>query len=412
MTRKGEVCSMNNRWIVLATGCLIQTVLGGIYAWSTFVPYLVDDYGLGAGRCGFIFGLTILTFSSAMIVAGRVMIKKGPRFTALIAGGLFMCGYLLASMSSGSFIWLLASIGIITGGGIGFGYVCPLSVGMKWFPNRKGLVTGVAVAGFGAGAILLSSIAEYFLVHGMDVLVFFRWYGLGAGVILIVAALFLSEPPLVSSVGVAGHGLFTAFGWPFFICVVGLFAGTFAGLLIIGNLAPLVLRAGLTEGQAALSVSIFAIGNGLGRIIWGKLFDHWYYKCIPLSLGGLAVAAALLLTSHHGLMMLTVSLIGFCFGANFVIYASTISRYFGTASFPRLYPVCFMAYGIAGVIGPGLGGYLADATGTYHTSIYICMALVIVVGILSAVKLKVFSHVVPGSLTVLTAGSGRDGGVS
>ena len=88
---------MNNRWLILAAGCLIQTILGGIYAWSTFVPYLSKDYGLSSGQCGLIFGLAILTFTSTMILAGRVLTQKGPRFTAMIAAGLFTLGYLLAS---------------------------------------------------------------------------------------------------------------------------------------------------------------------------------------------------------------------------------------------------------------------------------------------------------------------------
>jgi OFA family oxalate/formate antiporter-like MFS transporter len=383
----------NNRWLVLAAGCLIQTVLGGIYAWSTFVPHLVDSYGLSRGQCGFVFGLTILAFSSAMILAGQVMVKKGPRFTALIAAGLFMFGYLLASLSGGSFWWLLVSLGGIAGSGIGFGYVCPLSVGMKWFPKRKGLVTGVAVAGFGAGAILLSSIAEHFLLNGVDVLKFFQWFGVCSGVILFLAAAFLNEPPLAQSASVRTHDFSVLFTWPFVLTSIGMFAGTFAGLLIIGNLAPIVLKAGLTEKLAAASVSIFAVGNGMGRIVWGKLFDHFHYKSIPLSLGSLALAAGLLLLPlPNGLLMFSAVLIGFCFGANFVIYASTISRHFGTDSFPRLYPVCFMAYGIAGVIGPGLGGFLADTTGTYNTSIYICIALVTSVGVLSLMNLGRFQH--------------------
>jgi len=352
---------------------------------------LLKDYGLSTGQCGFIFGLTILTFTVAMIVAGQVMMKKGPCFTAGIAAGMFMTGYLLASISKGSFALLLLGVGIITGCGLGFGYICPLSVGMKWFPGKKGLVTGVAVAGFGAGAVLLSSIANYFLLNGTDVLTFFRWSGICSGVILFLAASLLSEPPLADGGSFTTHDRSVVFTWPFYISFIGMFAGTFGGLLIIGNLTPIILKAGLIEQQAALSVSIFAVGNGAGRIIWGKLFDHWNYKCIPMSLGSFAATSAILLLSpSDSILMLNVSLIGFCFGANFVIYASTISRHFGTASFPRLYPICFMAYGIAGVSGPGLGGYLADATGSYNTAIHICIALVATTCIFSVLKLQVF----------------------
>jgi OFA family oxalate/formate antiporter-like MFS transporter len=382
---------MKNRWLVLIAGCVIQTILGGIYAWSTFVPYFIKDHGLSSGQCGLVFGVTILTFTVAMIVAGRILVKQGPRFTALVSAGLFASGYLLAALSRGSLPLLILSLGVVAGSGIGFGYVCPLSVGMKWFPEKKGFVTGLTVAGFGAGAILLSYVADHFLVHGMDVLTFFRGFGIVAGVILFAAALFLSDPPgETSNAAKQGH-MHAVFAWPFSISVIGLFAGTFGGLLIIGNLAPIILKAGLTEQQAVASVSLFAIGNGLGRIIWGRLFDHIHYRSIPFSLGGFALAALLLLLPlPYGILMFAVVLIGFCFGANFVVYASTISRFFGTDAFPHLYPICFMAYGVAGIIGPALGGFLADATGTYNTAIYICIALVSAAGVLSLVKLGTF----------------------
>ncbi len=382
---------MNNRWLILAAGCLIQTILGGLYAWSTFVPYLMKDFGLTSGQCGFIFGLTILTFTATMIFAGRVLSQKGPRFTVIIAASLFASGFLFASVSGGAFVILLLSLGCVTGCGIGFGYVCPLCVGMKWFPDKKGLVTGVSVAGFGAGAVLLSSIAEHYLQAGSDVLVIFRWFGVCAGLTLFTAALLLRDPPGTIYNTPKPGDMSVVFTWPFYLSSIGIFSGTFAGLLIIGNLTPIILKAGLTELQAAFAVSMFAVGNGAGRIIWGKLFDQLNYRCIPLSLGSFALLAGLLLLPiPDWMLMLSVVLVGFCFAANFVIYASAISRFFGTNAFPRLYPICFMAYGIAGAIGPGLGGVLADKTGTYHSAIYICIALVFFAGALSWLKLGVF----------------------
>ncbi len=381
----------NNRWLILVAGCLIQTTLGGIYAWSTFVPHLMKEDNLTRGQCGFIFGLTIFTFTTAMIFAGRILTRKGPRFTALISAALFTLGYLLASLSNGAFPLLLLSIGIIAGCGIGFGYVCPLSVSMKWFPNKKGLVTGVTVAGFGAGAIILSSVAEYYMLNGVDVLTFFRYFAIVSGAILFTAAIILAEPPNTEHHTRKAPDKNNIFSTPFLISTIGIFAGTFGGLLIIGNLTPIVMKTGLTEKQAVLSVSLFAIGNGLGRIIWGKIFDHYHYKTIPLSLAAFGITALLLIIPlPYTLLMTNVILIGFCFGANFVIYASAISGYFGTQSFPRLYPICFMGYGIAGIIGPGLGGLLADKSGTYNTAIYLCIAIVSIAATLSTVKLNVF----------------------
>lgn len=384
---------MKRRWLILMAGCLIQTILGGIYAWSTFVPYLMKTHDLSAGQCGFVFGVTILTFTLSMIVAGRVLTSKGPRLTAGIAAFLFMSGYLLASLSGNSFLLLLLSLGVIVGAGIGFGYVCPLSVGMKWFPHKKGLVTGVVVAGFGGGAILLASVAEYLLLGGMDVLVFFRWFGICSGAILFIAAFALADPPSPEASVQESAAKGGAFTGTFWLISLGMFAGTFAGLLIIGNLSPMVMNAGLTEGQAAVSISIFAIGNAVGRIVWGHAFDRIDYKTIPLSLGSFAITAGLLLMSMPGWgLFLCVGLLGFGFGANFVVYASAISRHFGAPSFPQLYPLCFLAYGVAGLIGPGLGGYLADATDSYKIPLYICVALVSFAAVLSLKKRAIFER--------------------
>ncbi|HMA62058.1 MAG TPA: MFS transporter, partial [bacterium] len=166
---------MKNKWVNLIAGIIIQTILGGIYAWSIFVPHLINNYGLSKGQCGTIFGVSIAVFTLAMTLAGRILSRRGPRFTASIGAVLFLVGYLIASFSGGSFIILLVGIGLFAGSGIGFGYVCPLSVGMQWFPKHKGFITGVAVAGFGGGAIILSSVASHFLNAGMNVLIFFRW---------------------------------------------------------------------------------------------------------------------------------------------------------------------------------------------------------------------------------------------
>lgn len=340
-----------------------------------------------------IFGLTFLTFTSAMILAGRVLSQKGPRYTAMIATILFAAGYLLASMSGGSFVILLLSLGCVAGCGIGFGYVCPLSAAMKWFPDNKGLVTGVAVAGFGAGAIVLSCIANFFLLRGMDILVFFRWFSACSGLLLFTAALQLCDPPGTRYVASEAVDRSVFLTWPFLLCAIGIFAGTFAGLLVVGNLAPIVLKTGLSQAQAAFAVSLFAIGNGAGRIIWGKLFDLLHYSCIPWSLASFVLPAALLLLPlPTWLLLLSVVLTGFSFGANFVIYAAAITRFFGTSLFPHLYPVCFMAYGFAGLLGPGIGGAIADKTGTYHSAIVICITLIVFAGALYLRKSGAFHH--------------------
>ncbi|MGM0444517.1 MAG: MFS transporter, partial [Fibrobacterota bacterium] len=151
----------NIRWVVLMAGVLLQTAIGGIYAWSAFVPSLVEHHGFSRAQTGLLFGVQVIIFTITTLPAGKLLQKRGPRLTAAIGAVLFGLGYVLASFAGSSFAGLLLSLGVVTGIGIGMVYVCPLTTGMKWFPRNKGMVTGVAVAGFGAGAIALSAVAEY-----------------------------------------------------------------------------------------------------------------------------------------------------------------------------------------------------------------------------------------------------------
>ncbi len=382
---------MKNRWIILAAGVLIQTVFGGIYAWSSFTSHLINNYGLSKGQCGFIFGLTIAVFTLAMTFSGRLMTKIGPRLTTAIGAVLFMCGYLFASFSGGSYIILLLSIGCISGVGIGLGYVCPLSVGMKWFPTKKGLVTGVAVGGFGGGAILISAIAGHFPKE-IDVLLFFRWLSITAGVLLLLASFMLIEPSQEEKVKTETVNLKATISPQFLLLVLCIFAGTFSGLLVIGNLIQIVKTVGLTANQAVSTISIFSIGNVIGRISWGHLFDRFHYKTIPSSLALFALFFPLLLVNLPSyIIMVVVGLMGFGFGANFVVYAGAISKYFGTDGFTKLYPICFLGYGFAGLVGPSTGGFLADMSGSYNTALYLSTAIVSAAAILSFVGLGLYA---------------------
>lgn len=382
---------MKNRWIALLAGVLIQIILGGIYAWSPLISLLGETYGLTKGQGGFIFGLCITTFTLTMVFAGRFLVAHGPQLTAGLGAVLFTGGYLLASFSEGSYPVLLLGLGVITGSGIGFGYVCPLAVGMKWFPHNKGLVTGISVAGFGGGAIILSSVAGYFLHSGMPVLVFFRWWGIVAGSILFIASLFLMEPAARVTTRPKRAGIGEVLSIQFALCAMGIFAGTFAGLLINGNLVPIVIEGGIASSRSRMAISLFAVGNAVGRIGWGHLFDRLGFKSIPISLLGMSVACIpLFLQLPKWLLLLDVSIIGFFFGANFVIFASAIARYFGQTLFSTLYPLCFIAYGLAGFIAPGIGGYFKDLTGSFRISLIGAIAIVVFAGILSAVKLDIF----------------------
>ena len=372
------------KWIVLVGGIILQMVLGGVYAWSAFVPSLVAQHSLTNRQAGLIFGVTIAVFTVAMVPAGRLLQAFGPRVTGGIGALLFAAGYFVASFSGGHFPIVLIGIGGLTGIGIGLGYVCPLTVSMKWFPNNKGLVTGVAVAGFGGGAILLSAVIQFLLTTAQwSVLDTFRLVGTVFGAIALGAALLLSEPDK-SAQKDTGHAMPTAkltshvFTRTFGLLCFGMFVGTFAGLLVVGNLKPILLGSGLNGNSAAWGISIFALGNTAGRIIWGHVHDHFGTRpSVLLSLVTLGIALIpMTFALPASYLLVAVAVAGLGFGGCFVVYASSLVQHFGIHLFPHLYPLCFLGYGLAALIAPGLGGWISDRTGSFVPGLSLSASIV------------------------------------
>ncbi|MGE4454325.1 MAG: MFS transporter [Sphaerochaeta sp.] len=373
---------MHKRWIVLIAGLLIQTILGGIYAWSTLTPWLAQSYSISNAESGFIFGLSIAVFTLVMVYSGRLLAKQGPRIPSLIGSLLYLAGYLLASFSHGSFMLLLLAVGVISGAGIGFAYVVPLSVGMQWFPRQKGLITGLSVGGFGGGSIILSSVIEASKLSGIALNRFFMLYSVISGSLLLVSSLLLSVPEgREHETRKVEQGREKTEGKAMLLSILGMFSGTFAGLLLVGNLAPYALSRGLVEELSILSVVLFSIGNLSGRIAWGHIFDKRGYRVIPLSLLLSALFYAILrVASNSYLFLAGVLVLGFLFGSQFVLYAGYLSRTYGVASFSRRYPLVFLSYGFAGIIAPGIGGWIRDISGSYNGAVLLCFLLLLVSG--------------------------------
>ena len=379
-------------WIVLISGVFLQTAVGGIYAWSTFVPHLVNYHGLSRGETGLIFGVQVLLFAVTTVPAGRLLERFGPRLIASIGALLFGTGFILASFAGDSFPALLLSLGLTSGIGIGLVYVCPLTTGMKWFPKNRGLVTGAAVAGFGLGAILLSQVAEFFLIkEGMTVYEVFRIVGFSFGGLAFFSALFLSFPKEKerTRTRVESNNDKKLILSPIFLVIAfGMFAGTFSGLLVSAHLKPFLLFQGASESAAVLAISLFAIGNTTGRLLWGIIHDKigsrrsvlFSLGCLVAALGFLAILATQPTTL---LISPLIILIGFGFGGCFVIYVSAITNVFGVNQMPKLYPICFVGYGVAALISPAAGGWLIDRFDSY-TQAFSLSAVLITLAILFA----------------------------
>jgi OFA family oxalate/formate antiporter-like MFS transporter len=367
-------------FINVLASILIMCCAGSVYAWSIFVAPLKTTYGMSTAQTQLIFGFIIASFSVTMLFAGRIERRRGPRLTASIGAFLFCFGYLLASFSDGNLVLLVTGIGILSGAGMGFGYVTVLSNLVRWFPRHKGLATGIAVAGFGSGAIILSQIAQPVLDRGTIVVDVFRYISIIYGVIFLVSALGISKPidngkgnwekpiPITS--------LFK--DQRFWILFYTYFAGSFAALMLIGNLKPIGLSYGITDRVAGLAIVLLSVGNASGRIMWGQIYDKVGGKrsvAVALALAALFTLVLLTEPSNSLLFLLLSLVLGLCLGANFVLYASDVSHIYGISQLGIVYPAVSLAYGIAGITGPIVGGVLSDITNQYFIPIILCAAI-------------------------------------
>jgi MFS transporter, OFA family, oxalate/formate antiporter len=384
MTERNDAKQLLKRYVVtrclvLIASVLIQICLGGLYAWSVFVPSLRSEYGLSTAMTQIVFGVTLAVFTTTMVFAGRMQEKRGPRSALLIGGLLFGAGYLVAAMSAGSFPVLLIGIGVVGGVGIGFCYVCPLATCIKWFPESRGTITGLAVAGFGGGAIFLSSFAGVLLERGCSVLEIFRIIGLVYGGLILLLALFMRVPgsqecrerqcdtDVRRLLGTSS----------FWYLAVGMFCGTFAGLMVIGNMGQMAATAGLSSKAAGIGLGALAVGNAAGRIGWGFVVDRIGRKAIPLSLLVSCGSTALLIPSgsREVVFAAIAAVVGFGFGACFVVYAAQVAERYGPGAVGSIYPMIFLFYGFSGIAGPFAGGALYDLTGSYTTSVIVAVSI-------------------------------------
>jgi len=390
-----------NRWLVVLGAILIQLALGAIYAWSVFTPSLRAE-GWTATETQYVFAAGLVVFAVVMVIAGRIMPKVGPRALA-IAGGLVLgLGYAAAGLMETTAFWpILITIGIIGGAGIGLAYVVPIAVGTEWFPDKKGLIMGLAVAGFGFGAMGWVKLAGAWghLIDTIGLHDTFLVYGIAFAVMVVLGGMFMVhppkgwkpegwDPPEPKLARAGGGGLnFTSLEmlrthqfYMVFLCFV---AGGGAGLMSIGLMKLYPMQALMESGYdkaAASSIAgtamavFFSLGNGFGRIAWGALSDRLGRKrsmIVMLSTQGLLVLLFPYMAGSPWSLWIFAGLIGFNFGGNFSIFPSVTGDIFGNKFVGQNYPWIFLAYGVGGTLGPVMGGRLGDL-GNFPMAFTIC----------------------------------------
>ncbi len=394
-----------NRWLVVLGAILIQLCLGAIYAWSVFTKKLTMPvaegglYGFTPTQAAWIFSVGLATFAVVMVLAGRLLPKVGARPLA-IAGGLVLgAGYVLGGFFGSSFLMQLVCIGLIGGAGIGLGYVVPIKVGIAWFPDKKGMVSGLAVAGFGFGATIWVKLAGSWFggllnttsVFGLPgVQSVFVIYGLAFAALVLVGSIWMVNPPegykpegweppaptttakATGSVDMTSREMLKT---PQYWMLLLMFTGSaIAGLMVIYCIrlfgidslqASKAIEDGAVAGvTAGTAMAWYAILNGLGRIAWGTASDKIGRKTALFAMCLIQGVVMLFFykmgASKIGLIA-GACIIGFNFGGNFALFPVATADFFGNKNVGSNYGWVFLAYGLAGIAGPQIAGYFKTA---------------------------------------------------
>lgn len=353
--------------------------IGGVYSWSVIASELADSYGFTSSQSQLIFGMVIAVFPTTMIFVGQLSKLIRTKYFGYISGILFLSGYYLASLSKGDFFLILLGIGILAGVGTGFGYWTSLTSSVNWFPKKKGLITGVAAAGFGLGAVFMSNFSEKLLLKGYDVLSLLRVIGVSYGVIILFFSGLIFKTNLYNEIIEKPIKLISFITQSTFIKLFfGIFQGTFSGLLIIGSLAVIGDGYQMSNHTLVLGVSLFAVANFLGRLIWGFVSDYIGANLsifLALLFQSISILLLNMIELTESYYLLIVSLIGFGFGGNFVLFAKETAQEFGVKNIGVIYPYVFLGYAIAGILGPLSGGVLYDITGSFHYPIILASVI-------------------------------------
>jgi len=375
--------------------------LGAVYAWSVFRGPLAKQFHWTISQVTLTFTICIFVLGVAAFLGGLWLSKVGPRTVALTGGFLYGLGVFLASFSANKLWWLYLSYGVIGGIGLGFGYIVPVAVLVKWFPDRRGLITGIAVGGFGAGALVTAPVATR-LIASVGVLQTFAYLGIAYLIVTMATGWFMVNPPdgykpegWVQSAAQraqrtgADYSLGAALcTWQWWALWLLLFLNTSAGISVISQESPMFQEiAKVTAIVAAGMVGIVSIGNAAGRIFWAWVSDAITRRWTFVVMFVIQVGLFWLLPSLNTATILTTIsfIILMCYGGGFGTMPAFAADYFGSKNVGPIYGLMLTAWGSASAFGPLLIAHLRQSTGSYTSGLHVIagiMALSILLPIL------------------------------
>jgi MFS transporter, OFA family, oxalate/formate antiporter len=393
---------MKNRWGMAVAGFFMQVALGAVYAWSVFRNPLTKKFGWSVTDVTLTFTICIFVLGVSAFFGGLWLNKKGPRVVALTGGFLYGLGVFLASYTS-SLWWLYLTYGVIGGIGLGFGYIVPVAALVKWFPDKRGLITGIAVGGFGAGALVTAPVASH-LIQSVGVLKTFAHLGIAYLVVTMITGYFMQNPPedyrpqgwTPSATQKAqratkdyklGEALST---WQWWALWLILFLNVTAGISLISQESPIFQKiTAVTAVVAAGMVGIVSIGNAVGRIFWAWVSDgitrRWTFVIMFL----LQCVLFWLLPSLASYQIMTaVSFaILMCYGGGFGTMPAFTADYFGSRNVGPIYGLMLTAWGTASAFGPLLLANTLKSAGSYTSGLHI-IAIIMMVSVVLPILVR------------------------
>jgi len=387
---------IRNRWGIAAAAVIMQICLGAVYGWSVFKIPLIRAEHWSETQVQLTFTLAIAFLGIGTVIGGLWQDRVGPRRVATVAGVIYGIGYVVAGLAakSGSLPLLYLGYGVISGIGMGMGYITPVATLVKWFPDRRGLMTGVAVAGYGAGALIFSPIAAR-MIQTTGLAPTFWVFGVAYLILVVVAAQFYANPPqghvpagwrptsaVQKSATKVDFTVTQAMGtWQFWLLWAMLFLNVSAGIMIISQASPMAQEmVKMTPLAAAGMVGLISIFNGAGRVFWAWVSDMIGRAAVYFLLFAIQAVIFFLLPSISSITAFSImfAIIGLCYGGGFGTMPSFTADFFGAKFMGGIYGWILLAWGAGAIPSPIMIARIHQNTGAYGPAIRVIAVVMVV----------------------------------
>lgn len=372
------------KYLVLLSAVLMQMCFGATYSWSVYVQPLKVLTGLQQGPVQIPFTIFYFVFPLVVVITGMLLPRLGPRKCAMVGGLLFGLGWFFASFGANNFFITSLGIGVLAATGAGLGYIIPIPVCIRWFPDNKGLVTGIAVAGFGGGAALVSKIGGWMMTElGKTPFEVFFALGLSFTAITIIAGSFMHFPNKEHKAGPIPKIQLSELlkDSTFQLLYLMMFIGLAAGFSVNANLKELYGGGGKATQIGITGVILFAIANAAGRILWGNFSDKIssagaILRTNLIAQGLTFITAPFVISSATGFWIISF-ITGFNYGGVLVLYASSITKKWGAERVGQIYGILFSA-NVPAAFAPIIAGIIYDITGNFTPTLYLLGAVLMI----------------------------------